>query len=124
MRISDWSSDVCSSDLVPDFLREGRQLAHLPAFLGSAGLAEAPISGGNARWTIGPAPAAVKSVFPLRSARRSRVAFLPLQEVIRRVRARSESYPQSCAHLFLRQGLVLLRHFCRDRKSTRLNSSH
>src|SRR3546814_5616120 len=54
---------------VPDFLRQGSQLGHMPAFLTPPGGAAASIFGGNARPTIGAAPAGVKRMFLLRFSR-------------------------------------------------------
>src|SRR3546814_19320365 len=54
---------------VPDFLRQGSQLGHMPAFLTPPGGAAASIFGGNARPPIGAAPAGVKRMFLLRFSR-------------------------------------------------------
>src|SRR3546814_1519052 len=95
MRISDWSSDVCSSDLVgPRQLEERRRNLRRPR---RRDLPEAP--------------------YPPRRARNLRLSLPP-----RRRRRRAGPDPDRLD--IVRTGPRTLRRQYRDRKSTRLNSSH
>src|SRR3546814_4608877 len=114
MRISDWSSDVCSSDLLQDARTAFFRLIieDQPPSVGKAGLARAAfqrneLSHRAARPNLEGVGAAVEDGahlhVALEAARRLKVVWLPVQEAENR---------------------VIGRLFDKDRKSTRLNSSH
>src|SRR3546814_4470517 len=98
MRISDWSSDVCSSDLVPPLRPRPRHPDHA--------LEVAPV-------------VASRTASPSALSRKQRPDQCPL--VIRYSNPLAQRRPQKTA---LNQPKSRSSTFVQDRKSTRLNSSH
>src|SRR3546814_6161723 len=110
MRISDWGSDVCPSDLLDDAVHRRRRYARLvllelelPDILGGRGMGRAPQPGRE--------PPDVAQIVTLRLARKP---------------AHGHVVDQPLAQWADRANLDKLIHRLtpQDRKSTRLNSSH
>src|SRR3546814_1638491 len=106
MRISDWSSDVCSSDLVDQ--RVGA-LVEMDAGFGAM---HDDVAAGDAAPVLG-AATAVTAEPAAGAAAAEGEADAPLAAVA-----------QLAAHQVLFEDVVLAGSFEEDRKSTRLNSSH
>src|SRR3546814_4445329 len=107
MRISDWSSDVCSSDLTDAFSLENALAAGGMPSIPSAVLDNGAASGGGGSAQLPSVAAATAGVDAATAARR--VAGLrPNPEV--------QAQVENLAGTGVYKGL--------DRKSTRLNSSH
>src|SRR3546814_10099652 len=101
MRISDWSSDVCSSDLV------GRPVEALTAWLESEGITSGPVFLHIDRWeNVGERPVSPAGINHM---------------IKRRLVMAGYDETDYSAH-GLRAGY--LTQAAKDRKSTRLNSSH
>src|SRR3546814_6782614 len=109
MRISDWSSDVCSSDLGRQRRRQ-RDAArpHRAVAFGQRGRAVAGVLGGGGK--RGHVPSIIIPAERRMTTRSRRVGALPVQWA-----------DVTCARCFSARK----RRICvQDRKSTRLNSSH
>src|SRR3546814_6500730 len=108
MRISDWSSDVCSSDLV------GRALMAQPRLL----MLDEP--------SLGLAPKIVREIFHIISRlRRTGVSILLVEQNARAaLQVADYGYVLETGEVVLEGRASDLVGNPRDRKSTRLNSSH
>src|SRR3546814_8706580 len=120
MRISDWSSDVCSSDLVAPFISdEAVTVEDLPILLANTvgGDDRHDVRHGAAQHGAAPHPAGVQiGIIGLRSYGRWKEQHFSAHQ---RHDARSFRIPLVPAYAAANRSVAGL-----DRKSTRLNSSH
>src|SRR3546814_8641698 len=120
MRISDWSSDVCSSDLLVLMVREDQVL---PARVNVDRIAQMLLDHGRA-FDMPARPPASPGRLPAGKVVRRR---LPQHEIRRVALEWGNFHPRTRLHRLARAARKLAivgvrRHI--DRKSTRLNSSH